>query len=334
MKPICYKNTKSLLPNWNPNEIVHSKFPLGYAYETDTHFVHFFGSNTGFYPIQVGLCVIEGKTDTLIEWVEKVFGAKDIQEMYNDVGTSIEGVWRPSLYYTDDVNQALNYTDSQMRYSEQAIRQLVEKLDEILKFIQPDPINYNVYGYRIRELLILTCTEIENIWQYYMKTSSTLPRNGRTYNTNDYVQLLSKLYLSEYSVKLKSYENINQIKPFANWNVASPTTSLQWYDAYNKTKHDRDSNFTLSNLENILISISACLVMHIVHFGPWSIIEQNNTFASIVNQHFQFEIVQPDIRSFYIHLVNMPGDTRKDRFVFDPHREGFTPPFIRNNLVL
>ena len=62
MKAICYRNTSTLLPGWVNTVHVEEKF--GYAYETESHFVHFYGKEP-FYIISVGLTVTEKKTGTL-----------------------------------------------------------------------------------------------------------------------------------------------------------------------------------------------------------------------------------------------------------------------------
>jgi hypothetical protein len=333
-KPICYTITKAELPFWDPNDKIYEKHPLGYGYETETHFIHIFGNASGYFPIQIGLTVIEKKEKDIFTWVKDVFGAQNILEMDNEPGETIEGVWRPSLYYEDDLRFGLNYSAAQMKYSEQAIRHLIDKLDDIFKYIEPETVNFPVFGYKIRELLVLSCTEVENIWQYYMNISSTPPQNGKMYTTNDYVKLVKKLFLKEYQIKLKSYETLPPLSPFIDWDPNMPTASLTWYDAYNKVKHDRESNFAFGNLLNALNSVCACLIMHIVHFGPWAMLEQNNTFSSIVNQHFDFSLSNPNIQSFYLHKIILPENTRTDRFAFDPKRAGFTQIFHKNNLFL
>lgn len=87
MKAITYRNTKTTLPNYEP---IHETVPCGYAYELETHFVHFYGHEKGFHNVSVGTTVIEQKSGTLEDWVKKTFGAEDIKEMNLTPGTSIE----------------------------------------------------------------------------------------------------------------------------------------------------------------------------------------------------------------------------------------------------
>ena len=51
------------------------------------------------------------------------------------------------------------------------------------------------------------------------------------------------------------------------WNARHPTSSLVWYDAYNKTKHDREKNLKLATLNNAITAVGAAVVMFRAQFG-------------------------------------------------------------------
>ena len=332
MRGLTYRNTKTTLPGWV--NTVHIEQSRGYAYETSTHFVHFYGRNTGLYTISIGLTALEKKTGTLEDWVIKTFGAEDIVELQNEVGHSIQGVWRPSLYYYADTYQALGVNETEMRLSENSLRLLVQKLDELFLYIEPSASSLKTYSHKTRELLILACTEVENFWQYNMKRSAHNPLNKRNYTTKDYVLLVSKLHLSSYCFKLRSYADIPVIVPFENWTGLAPTVSLDWYDAYNKTKHDREKHFSDATLDNCIKAVVANLVLHVVRYSPHPMFEQTNSFSTLINQHFAAELILVDPSSFYIPLIDIPTGTREDLFVLNSRDAGWTKPFIVNPLKL
>jgi len=332
MKGITYKNTKTTLPNIENN--VHISNPRGYAYETETHFVHMYGKATGFYVISVGLTVIQQRSGTLKDWVTNVFGAEDIQDLDNEIGHAIKNVWRPTLFYYTDTFQALNVSKEEMRLSENSLRLLAQKLDDIFLYIEPDNSSTNTYSHKTRELLILACTETENLWQSYMKQAARPPQNSRNYTTKDYVKLSDKLFLKDYEFSLRLYSNFPLIKPFENWDSTSPTASLEWYDAYNKTKHDRDKYFSQATLINCINAVVAALVMHCVKFSPFPMFEDKSIFSSIINQHFNAKFTKTNPTSFYIHRIELPTNTRNDLFIFDPREVGYALPFITEPLVL
>lgn len=325
MKGLTYINTKTTLPGWV--NTVHNEQPRGYAYETDSHFVHLYGRNHGFYIISVGLTAIQGKNGTLEDWIVKTFGAEDIQPLTFEVGNSIDGVWRPSLYYYEDTYQAINCSQIEMRLAEQALRMLIDKLDELFLYIEPDNRCLEVYSHKTRELLILACTEVENSWKSYMDRASATPINRKTFTTKDYVKLVDKLHLRDYQFKLKAYDKVPAIRPFERWDITKPSTSLDWYAAYNNTKHDRTAYFSKATLWNCICAVVGNLVMHSVRFSPMSLFEESNTFASLLKQHFDAELVDCNPTSFYLHNFSFPEGTRDDLFVFDPRKKGYSKKF-------
>jgi hypothetical protein len=332
MRSICYRNTKTTLPGWR--EALHEKQPLGFAYETTNHFVHFYGRGDGLYTISPGLTVIEGKSGSLENWVVKVFGATNIENSSIDIGCTIEGIWRPGLYFQDEIYNGLNVDKFEQRASEQALRILIEKLDDLLLYIEPEGSGLLAYGHKTRELLIIACTEVENQWKSLIDKSGATPINGRTYTTQDYVRLYSKAHLGEYRIHLRNYNSIPPIIPFCGWSSTNPTQSLSWYDSYNKTKHDRDTSFSESSLHNVLQAVVANIAMFCVRFGPIQLLQETKTLSSLVNQTFEIDLFDCDINSFYIPKLELPADTRTDLFIYDSHRNGHYGPWNTNKLKL
>ncbi|MBT0356122.1 hypothetical protein ISO78_07695 [Morganella morganii subsp. morganii] len=331
MNGICYKNTQTNLPGWR--EELHITQPLGYAYETTTHFVHFYGNNIGFNVISVGLTAIEYKSGTLTDWVQRVFGARDILPLNKEIGHVTQGVWRPSLYYAYDIEGALGIDEFEKRASEQALRIIIDKLDDILLYVEPDSNGLQAYSHKCRELLILACTEVENQWASIINITNGINSNGR-YNTNDYIKLLDKCFLKEYRIQYRNYCGIRNFKPFDSWTVTNPTTSLQWYDAYNKTKHNRSGAFHFSTLENVMDAVAACIVMYCAKYGPFSLIESKTPLSTIVNQHFSVSFEGSDPSSYYVPCIELPQDIQPNLFVYDCYSEGHNKAWVMDPLVI
>jgi len=215
-------------------------FPRGMAFETATHFIHFYGSDSDIWTIPMGaITVSEQKQGTLEDWVIKTFGAQHMEQSIVDIGHTVAGVWRPGITSYDDIRQGLGTTDAERHECLQSIRLLIERLDEIFLYVEPSPMALKTYGHKIREL-ILACTEVESTWSRYLRVAGATPV-GKDFTTRDYVKLLSKLYLAEFEIKIKPYPTIAPIRPFDGWDLAKPTQSLSWYEAYNLTKHDRQA---------------------------------------------------------------------------------------------
>lgn len=310
MRALAYRNTKTTLPGWVPT--VHIDQPQGVAYETDTHFVHFYARGSGLYVLSIGLTATEEKNASLADWTSRAFGAQDVVECRNAVGTTVKGVWRPGIYLQTEALQALGNSDSDQRAAEQSLRLLVDRLDELLLYIEPDTHGLNSYSHKTRELLILACTEVESTWKLYMRSAGAAPLNGKDFTTKDYVKLLEPLYLREYEVLVKPYPSVSSLKPFADWDPAAPSRSLTWYDAYNKTKHDRANYFCEGTLRNCFMAVAANLVLFAVRFSPFPLLEGVGVLPPLINQLFNIRLSGFSQNAWYVPMLKLPTDMRSD----------------------
>lgn len=314
MSALVYRNTKHTIPGWVPFE---QKEPRGIAYENDTHFVHVFGRDHGLWTISVGLTATERKSGELRDWAERAFGATEIQETSIEPGHTVQGVWRPGLFFDDEIMQGLVNTEVDLHLAEQGLLLLIQRLDDLLLFVEPCQRNLATYSHKARELLILACTEVENYWQHYMRLACVTPTRGIAYNTGDYFQLSAPLFLGEYEVALGRYADVPAFRPFFGWNAAAPSQSLPWYDAYNKTKHDRTTNFEQATLEVCIQSVAAAIALFAVRFGPYRLFNGGGTLASLFNQSFSLCLRDCNPQSFYVPQIRLPYNARSDLICFN-----------------
>jgi hypothetical protein len=143
---------------------------------------------------------------------------------------------------------------------------LMNALTSICQVVQPRGANLNTYGHEIRNLLILACTEVETQWK------SVLASNGVVkdrYTTKDYVQLASAMQLGDYRISLPYFPWLPPFAPFEKWGTSGkPTQELEWYDAYNAVKHDREANFERATLRHAFEAVVACAIMLCAQVGP------------------------------------------------------------------
>jgi hypothetical protein len=309
---ITYQNTATNIPGWV--NTVHVDQPRGYAYEQDGRFFHVYGRARNLWVLSTGLTTSElVANETLDDWTARVFGSTNRQTTTNEPGNVVSCVWRPGLYFIKEIHQALSTNEHAQRSAEQALRILIEKLDDILLYIEPTTTGLKAYGHKTRELLILCCTEVENYWRQYIQLANPAMA-GRACTTNDYVKLLQPLHLSEFKIRFKLISNNYSSSPFQGWSAASPTQSLPWYDSYNKTKHNRDQHFSEATLENCLHAISAAITMFCVRHSPFPLIEGSSSLSGLFTQHFDVELDNPDPRTFYIPKFDTPDNIRADLF--------------------
>ncbi|MEM6452170.1 MAG: hypothetical protein AAF703_17890 [Cyanobacteria bacterium P01_D01_bin.105] len=311
---ITYTNTKTTLPGWI--NTVHQGNPVGYAYETQSHFVHLYGRNIGWWVISPGLTVTEKQNGSIEEWVERVFGAIDIEPTNMSPGESVEGVWRPGMLFQEETKQGLNVTTHQEHSSKRALQLLIERLDELFFYVEPDAHGLQIYSHKTRELLLLASMEVENYWQRYMRSAGVRP-TGRYFNTNDYIRLLDPLHLQDYAFTFHAFPSLPEISPFSEWSMDAPTASLSWYDAYNKTKHDRDNHFSDATLERCLEAVTAVVAMYCVRYGPYAIFTGGGNAQSFVEQTLSLELRNPNPATFYVPKISPEDNHRDDLICFD-----------------
>jgi hypothetical protein len=149
--------------------------------------------------------------------------------------------------------------------SVQQLSTLTKRLNSIFNNVYPTQDNINCYGHEIRNLLILTCTEVE------AQLKGILTANGydtsKMCKTSDYVKLKEILKLNEYKVNLSHFPEVDPISPFKDWDITKPTSSLFWYDNYNAVKHDREGNFHKANLSSVINAICAVAILLYAQYG-------------------------------------------------------------------
>lgn len=159
-----------------------------------------------------------------------------------------------------------------------AMESLLKEVENLFLYIEPEIANYSSYGHKLRELLILLCTEVEANWKAVLK-KNFLQINQERLNTTHYIKVSDPLMLKSYEVALKNYPHC-KFKPFALWTIDKPTETLPWYDIYNKVKHDRYGTFATASFEQVLNAAAALFIMQVSQWGPTIFnIENLNRFS-------------------------------------------------------
>jgi hypothetical protein len=289
------------------------KVKSGYNFDQESAFHHkngvAFGDNNIF--VASGLneggnlqfFVPGGRAISLKEWVGKSFGDLQPTESQYVPGTYYKRIWRPlvcqgriNVTAQDALNAALV-----------SLRILVKKLDDLFETIEPAGSNLSVYGHRIREVLLMACMEVESSWSAVLRENNY--SSSDMWNTRDYVKLSKPMFLDGYELSLQSYPSVPTFVPFKDWDPNSPTKSLVWYDAYNKTKHDREGNLKFATLDNAIKAVGAAVIMFFAQGGlnigsPW---DQRD---SVIRNVFRVTTVglKRYEKEFYIPKVELRPD--------------------------
>ena len=147
-----------------------------------------------------------------------------------------------------------------------AASSIFESVRRLFLFLEPAKENLPTFGHKIREGLILACTEVESAWRSVLEANSS--NKKASYSTNDYYSLVAPLRLKDWTVVLKDYPDLGSFSPFASWDESKPTKSLFWYDAYNAVKHHREERFQQASFGSLINAAAALHIMQSAQFGP------------------------------------------------------------------
>jgi hypothetical protein len=143
---------------------------------------------------------------------------------------------------------------------------LIRQLNRLFEYVYPDTQNLDTFSNEIRNTLILACTEFESQIKGVLVENS-ISANSRYFNTSDYVKLKDVLHLDAFEISINNFPELKDLNPFKGWDATNPTGSLNWYDNYNKTKHDRESQFFAASLINCVNAVLANIVMLAAQYG-------------------------------------------------------------------
>ena len=196
------------------------------------------------------------------KWVAECFGDLNPTESEYKPGTAFRRMHWP-LATSGSLHKVVD--GAALTQSFVALRLLLTKMTDIFQTIEPAPDNLPAYGHKTRELLLLASMEVEASWAAVLKANGYRSRSNL--KTTDYVKLLAPMLLDSYSLTLTSYPGFPRFAPFEGWTSTAPTQSLDWYHAYNLTKHNREEHLNVATLERAIHAVGGAIVMFYAQFG-------------------------------------------------------------------
>lgn len=143
---------------------------------------------------------------------------------------------------------------------------LMNDLEFIFDCVQPSGSNFDCHGNRIRNLLLLACTECENQMRGVLRANGMVKDKDRFF-TYDFAKLLTPMRLDEYIIEFAEMPWLGEFAPFSGWDPGNATASLPWYEAYNSSKHDRTKNLHRASLKVTLDALAALWILLSAQYG-------------------------------------------------------------------
>lgn len=143
---------------------------------------------------------------------------------------------------------------------------LQKDLIDLFNYVEPADQNIQTFSFRIQELFIRTCIEIESNFKAILSINK-YSKASNTLNMEDYFKVNKSHYLSWYDVKVPYWTGDPMTaarQPFKHWSEPEkPKTpwTLPWYKDYTSTKHDRANSLHLSTFENLIDAFSALVAL-------------------------------------------------------------------------
>jgi len=136
-------------------------------------------------------------------------------------------------------------------------------LEKLFEYIEPSQESLATYSYRVHELLMRTCIEVEANFKAILDENTYTPATDKFGNKILNISVYKKIdithHLSSFEVILPIWNGPQRIiKPFESWKSGK---SPNWYKAYNASKHDRQDEFKKANMENLIDAVSGLLVV-------------------------------------------------------------------------
>lgn len=136
-------------------------------------------------------------------------------------------------------------------------RLLEQELDEISVFIELSEKNFDTYSLKLMRLINSAISEFEVVAKVIcLEINSDV--NVENIKISKIRDIIVKAYPNILETEVRVLDMNYVYQPFLDWDKES---RLEWWDAYNKLKHDRNNYFEKANLRIAIESVSVLKIM-------------------------------------------------------------------------
>lgn len=165
-------------------------------------------------------------------------------------------------------------------------------LKKLFEYVEPSNESIATFSYRIHELLMRTCIEIEANFKAILAENTYTPKKDSYKNPILNIGVYKKVdvshHLSSYQVSLPIWNGGPKLfEPFKSWAV--PKARLSWYQAYNESKHDRHESFKKANFGTLVEAIAGLLVLLSSQFGKQNFSTGGTLLSVNVDEYHEME---------------------------------------------
>ena len=131
-----------------------------------------------------------------------------------------------------------------------------EDLERLSRFVEFDKRNEECFSVEISRILLASAAEVDIVCKLICKKINP---SSSAHNIKQYRDEILAAFPSIPSRKVILVKYGIELKPWANWN--DPNGIPDWWTAYNKIKHKRDTEYHRANLKNTLNAVSGLFIV-------------------------------------------------------------------------
>ena len=165
---------------------------------------------------------------------------------------------------------------------------LENDLINISRYIELAEDNFSTYSIELEKLLFSACSEFEVI----SKELALLMTGNKPDNIEKIHSFLAKHLHDIFSLVVRIDRYGIKLQPFEDWSKNEAYTPLPWWTSYNKVKHQRTEHYSKANLNNVLNSLAALLIINFHYYQVLISQEDGKTFPDLT----AMEIITKSLR--------------------------------------
>lgn len=129
------------------------------------------------------------------------------------------------------------------------------------RYIHFDSQNYNTFSTELMNILIRSCTGIEDILKSLL---TDIDEKKRRNNIKDYFQITKEEHFDKLNLETIIFTNTDiEFKPFGKWEKETPP---QWWTKYNKIKHNKEEYLSYGNFKNALNAFGGLFLLTLYYY--------------------------------------------------------------------
>jgi hypothetical protein len=142
-----------------------------------------------------------------------------------------------------------------------------------LEYVSLDKDNLACFSMEFSSLLLLIGSELDSVFKIFCgindEDRSTIVDYANYILVNNSEIVNQVIFLQQYDMS---------VQPFKDWNIAKPSQSLVWWNAFTNIKHNRSNNLHKASLENVLNMLGALFYIEMLYL---KIITKNSNVMDV-----------------------------------------------------